>query len=373
MSTLESPKDTDTAPLFRPFRVKSLTLPNRIVMAPMTRQKSPDGVPGADVAAYYRRRAEGGTGLIITEGTIVHGSSEGSYPNVPHFYGEAALKGWKHVVDEVHAAGGKIFPQLWHIGLIPKQDGTFPPQLVGPSGLHKAGTKVTEPMTQKNIDDVIEAFGQAAADAQRVGFDGVELHGAHGYLIDQFFWDVTNLRGDQFGGDSVTRTRFAADVVKEVRRRTSPDFPICLRFSQWKQQDYGARLAPTPQDLEKFLRPVAEAGVDIFHASQRRFWEPEFDGSSLNLAGWTKKLTGKAAMTVGSVTLNQEFIQSFGTPDTAAATGIDELLERLAADEFDLVAVGRALITNPDWAKTIRRGALTELKSFQRDVLAELV
>ena len=171
----------------------------------------------------------------------------------------------------------------------------------------------------------------------------------------------------------MARTHFAAEVVKEVRRRTSADFRICLRFSQWKQQDYDARLAAAPQDLEAFLAPLAKAGVDIFHASQRRFWEPEFDGSPLNFAGWTKKLTGKATMTVGSVTLNQEFIHSFGNPDTAAATGIDELLERLAHDEFDLVAVGRALITNPDWAKTILRGATAELKPFQRDVLAELV
>jgi len=369
-----STKDTDPAPLFRPFSVKSLTLPNRIAMAPMTRQKSPGGVPGQNVADYYRRRAEGGVGLIITEGTIVHGSSEGSYPNVPHFYGEAALAGWKNVVKDVHAAGGKIFPQLWHIGLIPKPDGTFPPQLVGPSGLAKADTKVAEPMTAQRIDDVIQAFGQAAADAQRIGFDGVELHGAHGYLIDQFFWEATNLRdANSYGGDAVARTRFAAEVVKEVRRRTSPDYPICLRFSQWKQQDFAARLATTPQALEKFLAPLTAAGVDIFHASQRRFWEPEFDGSTLNLAGWTKKLTGKATMTVGSVTLNQEFIASYGTSEASLPTDLNELLARLGADEFDLVAVGRALIVNPDWPKLIQRGGVAALKPYSRDVLTELV
>jgi len=153
----------------------------------------------------------------------------------------------------------------------------------------------------------------------------------------------------------------------------SAEFPVCLRFSQWKLQDYAARLAPTPAELESFLAPLSAAGVDIFHCSQRRFWETEFEGSALNLAGWTKKLTGKPTITVGSITLNQEFTRSFATPDTAAVTGIEELVERLERGEFDLVAVGRSLIVNPAWPTTVRRGAVDELKPFQRDVLKELV
>ena len=278
------------------------------------------------------------------------------------------------MVDDVHAAGGKIFPQLWHVGLIPNATSGFAPHMVSPSGLAKAGEKVAEPMTPQNIDDVIEAFGTAAAAAQHIGFDGVELHGAHGYLIDQFFWDATNLRDSaSYGGDALARTRFGAAVVKEVRQRTSPDYLICLRYSQWKQQDFAARLAPTPQELEALLSPLADAGVDIFHCSQRRFWEPEFDGSLLNLAGWTKKLTDKATMTVGSVTLNQEFIAAFGSSEASLPTDLNELLERLGHGEFDLVAVGRALIVNPDWAKVIKRGGVADLKAYSRDVLAELV
>ncbi len=304
--------------LFRPFTIKNLTLANRIVMAPMTRSKSPGGIPGENVAAYYRRRAEGGVGLIVTEGTYVNHPGAASYPDVPHFYGDAALAGWLRVLESVHAAGGHIFPQLWHVGLVAPPGGKFGPGAVGPSGLVKPGEKATEPMTQADIDHVVRAFGEAAADAERLGFDGIEIHGAHGYLLDQFFWQGTNQRTDGYGGDLPARTRFAVEVIREIRSKVSREFPVCLRFSQWKLQDFEAKLAQTPAELERFLAPLTAAGVDMFHCSQRRFWDAEFEGSPLNLAGWTKKLTGKPTITVGSVTLNQEFTRSFGTPDTAA-------------------------------------------------------
>ena len=358
-------------PLFRPFQIPNLNLKNRIVMAPMTRSKSPGGVPGEDVAAYYRRRAEGGVGLIITEGTYPPHESSGFDSNVPHFYGDEALAGWKRVADEVHAAGGRIFPQLWHVGLVYRSE-TVPPNGVGPSGINSSGQKVTEPMTQQQIDEIVAAYGKAAESAKRLGFDGVEIHGAHGYLLDQFFWDRTNLRTDRYGGDLAARTRFAVEAITEVRKRVGPDFPVFLRFSQWKIGDYEARLAHTPQELERFLAPLSAAGVDVFHCSTRRYWVPEFEGSSLNLAGWTKKITGKPTVTVGSVTLNQEFTNSFATSDTAGVSGIDDLLDRLGRKEFDLVAIGRALITNPSWAAQIERGAFNELRPFQRDVLAQL-
>ncbi|MBJ8192120.1 12-oxophytodienoate reductase, partial [Bacillus cereus] len=117
------------------------------------------------------------------------------------------------------------------------------------------------------IADIISAYAQAAADAQRVGFDGIELHGAHGYLIDQFFWDKTNKRTDQYGGNLVQRTRFAVEVIEACRRAVGPNFPIVLRFSQWKMYHYEEKLAQTPQELEQFLTPLVKAGVDIFHCS----------------------------------------------------------------------------------------------------------
>ncbi|MNQ63150.1 NADH oxidase [compost metagenome] len=362
--------------LFEPFRLGGLELPTRVVMAPMTRSFSPGGVPNAKVVEYYRRRAAAGVGLIITEGTTVGHKASNGYPHVPRFFGEDALAGWKQVVDAVHAEGGRIVPQLWHVGSV-RRLGTEPDASVpgyGPSEKVKDGQVVVHGMTREDIQDVIAAFAQAARDAQAIGMDGVEIHGAHGYLIDQFFWEGSNQRTDEYGGSLANRSRFAIELVQAVRAAVGPDFPIIFRFSQWKQQDYTARLVTTSEALGEFLKPLADAGVDIFHCSTRRFWEPEFEGSDLNLAGWTRQLTGKPTITVGSVGLDGEFLQFMVKTDKVAQpANIEGLLERLNNDEFDLVAVGRALLVDPDWAVKVREGRMQDILPFSRDALGNLV
>ncbi|OHC17555.1 MAG: 12-oxophytodienoate reductase [Pseudomonadales bacterium RIFCSPHIGHO2_01_FULL_64_12] len=361
--------------LFEPFELGALRLPTRVVMAPMTRSFSPNGVPTADVVEYYRRRAASGVGLIITEGTTVNHAASNGYPHVPRFYGEDALAGWKAVVEAVHGAGGKIVPQLWHVGNV-RRKGTEPEPDVpgyGPMEKQKDGQVVVHGMTKQDIQDVIEAFAQAARDAQAIGMDGVEIHGAHGYLIDQFFWEGSNQRTDEYGGSLANRSRFAIELVQAVRAAVWPDFPIIFRFSQWKQQDYTARLVQSPEALGEFLAPLADAGVDIFHCSTRRFWEPEFEGSELNLAGWTRQLTGKPTITVGSVGLDGEFLQFMVKTDKVAQpANIEGLLERLNKAEFDLVAVGRALICDPEWAVKVREGRMQDILPFSREALKTL-
>ncbi|MER5210020.1 NADH:flavin oxidoreductase [Streptomyces sp. NPDC002838] len=360
--------------LSRPATINGLTVPNRIVMAPMTRQFSPGGIPGADVASYYSRRAAAGVGLIVTEGTYVGHASAGQSDSIPRFHGEEQLAGWAKVAADVHAAGGTIVPQLWHIGMVREQG--QPPYAdapaVGPSGLRLDGTEGTgKAMTQRDVDDVIGAFAEAAAAAERIGFDGVELHGAHGYLIDQFLWAGTNRRTDVYGGDPVARARFAQEIVAAVRETVSPSFPVIFRYSQWKQDAYGAKLAETPEELEAILAPLAAAGVDAFHASTRRHWVPEFDGSDLNLAGWTKKLTGKPVVTVGSVGLDGDFLRGF-QGEGAPVRGIDDLLDRLETEEVDLVAVGRALLQDPEWAAKVLAGRVDELQPYDAAALRSL-
>jgi 2,4-dienoyl-CoA reductase-like NADH-dependent reductase (Old Yellow Enzyme family) len=364
-------KNTDA--LFRPFSCKQLKLENRIVMAPMTREFSPHGVPNEEVAGYYRRRAEGGTGLIVTEGTTVNDPVATMSDKIPQIHGEQALAGWANVVEQVHGAGGKIMPQLWHTGMARNPQKAPFPELpsAGPSGLVVPGKQVAEPMTVEHIQRVIDAFALAAADAKRIGFDGVEVHGAHGYLIDQFFWEGTNQRTDEWGGNMANRGRFAVEIIKAIRAATGPDFPLVLRYSQWKQQDYAAKLANDPAQLAEFLEPLADAGVDIFHCSTRRYWEPEFAGSDLNLAGWTKKLTGKPTITVGSVGLNGDFFSAFAGQGSPTRS-IDDLLERLDRGEFDLVAVGRAVLQDPGWANKIHRGENDKLREYSGDSLATL-
>nr|WP_209738090.1 NADH:flavin oxidoreductase [Aureimonas populi] len=374
MSSMTSPVDA----LFRPFQLKSLSLPNRIVMAPMTRTFAPNGVPGEANAAYYRRRVEGGVGLILSEGTVIDRPVSRNEPGIPFFHGEEALAGWRGVIDAVHAAGGKMGPQIWHTGSTRGMSGWEPETPVeSPSGLVAPGEPRGEAMSEEAIADTVAAFARAAADARRLGFDTVEIHGAHGYLIDQFFWQGTNERTDRYGGATIReRSRFAGEVVAAIRAAVGPDFPIILRLSQWKQQDYKARLAETPDEMADWLQPLVDAGADILHCSQRRYWEPEFpqiDGESgLNFAGWAKKLTGAATISVGSVGLSGEFLAAF-SGEGSATVGIDRLVERMERDEFDLIAVGRVLISDPQWVAKVRAGDSAGLKGFDAKALAELV
>jgi len=355
--------------LFNPVTIGTLKLANRIVMAPMTRGFSPNGVPGDNVAAYYQRRAENQVGLIITEGTLINHPAAAEGLGRPNFHGEAALQGWAQVVKCVHRAGGKIMPQLWHVGTARKAHGDNPnPEAlpIGPSGLDvMTGEKVNNPMSIEEIEEIIQAFATAALTAKKLGFDGIEIHGAHGYLIDQFFWEKTNQRQDKYGGNLKARSQFAVEIIKACRNAVGPDFPIVFRYSQWKMGSYKAKLTTTPEELAAFLAPLVEAGVDIFHCSTRRYWEPEFSGSTLNLAGWTKKITGKPTITVGSVGLDNNFIDFFTQGKGAKAASVLPLIERLENKEFDLVAVGRALLADPAWVVKIRENRSKELIPFE--------
>ena len=359
--------------LFNPLTIRGLTIPNRIVMAPMTRGFSPDGVPGENVAAYYKRRAESDVGLILTEGTVIDREGSSNEPNYPKFHGEKPLAGWKAVVEAVADAGGKIAPQLWHVGMVRKAGTGHNPGAVSdsPSGITHTGKSILPAPTDEEVADMVNSYARSARYAKDLGFDAIEIHGAHGYLIDQFFWNAMNQREDKYGGGLIERATFAAEIISECRKAVGADMPILFRFSQWKQQDYAARLADTPQKLEQFLKVFVDAGVDVLHCSQRRFWESEFEGSNLNLAGWAKKLTGLPTITVGSVGLNGDFFGAFQGKGAEAAS-LDELFERIEKGEFDLVAVGRALLQDPYWAKKVKDGRFDELKNYDAKSLGTL-
>jgi 2,4-dienoyl-CoA reductase-like NADH-dependent reductase (Old Yellow Enzyme family) len=366
------PSREDVALLFDSFRVNGLSLRNRVAMAPMTREMAPGGVPTTAMADYYARRADGGAGLIITEGAAP--DMAGAFgASVPRLYGNDALDGWRRVVDPVHAGGAAIFAQLWHVG-------AFSPSMIGmadsidairlsPSGLAAPGRPFGRAMTTQDIADTIGSFATAAASARAIGFDGVEIHGAHGYLVDQFLWSQTNLREDCYAEP----VRFAVELVAAVRAATAADFPIGLRLSQWKQLDYGARLADTPEALAAIVAPLAKAGVDLFHCSTRRFWDAAFAGDPRTLAGWVRALTGTPTMAVGSITLDTDFKAATGKLHAGTTTDHVAMVERaLAAGEYDMIAVGRAMIANPDWAAIVARGDARHLQPFDKGGLDQL-
>ena len=177
--------------LFEPYKLKNLNLRNRVVMAPMTRNQSPGGIPTSEVVAYYSRRAKAEVGLIITEGIEVSHEASSAYPNVPRLDTKEAREGWKRVVNGIKENGGSVIAQLWHCGGFRKLGMQPNPEVPGhtASGLVKPGKKVAHEMTLEDIKQTINAYASDAKYCEEIGFDGVEIHGAHGYLIDNFFWE----------------------------------------------------------------------------------------------------------------------------------------------------------------------------------------
>lgn len=343
--------------LFQPLTVRSLTVPNRFAMAPMTRQASPGGIPGADVAEYYRRRAAGGVGLIITEGIRLPDPAAGYPYTIPTIAGDDVLAGWRRVVDAVHGEGVAIAAQLWHQGA--ERDDTDGVVPVSPSGVDGLGTPKGRALETDELPRVAQLYADSAVTARTVGFDAVEIHGAHGYLLDEFFWARTNLRTDAYGGSVSARTRFPAEVVAAVRAAVGPDYPIIFRFSQWKLADYTATIADDPTQLKELLTPLAEAGVDMLHPSTRRHYVPAFPGydGELSLAGWVKKITGLPVIAVGSVGLETQF-RSEKRGQVIQPAPVDRLVEQFDAGEFDIAAVGRVLLADPGWVNRLRNDDL---------------
>lgn len=365
--------------LFTPITLGNLSLPNRLCMAPMGRGFCVEGVPAPELGTYYTKRIEGGAGLIFTEATTVDHPVASMSKGCPIIFGEQALAAWQGIVDEVHAGDGKIIIQLWHCGTM-RESGPdhakaniFNPTTLpmGPSGLYAKDKPGAIEMTKADIDDVIKAYVDGAINAKTLGFDGIEIHAAHGYLLDQFHWSDTNQRSDEYGGSLANRIRFTEEITRAIRAAVGEDYLITMRISQWKQQDYAAKVVNNPDELAQWLLPLCDAGVDVFNVSMRRYWDAEFEGSHLSFAGWVKKVTGKPTITVGSVGLDAVFHDSFAGVDSKVQN-IDNLLTQFSNNEFDMVAVGRAMIANADWANKLQRGEHDSMVPFTARMLASL-
>ena len=197
----------------------------------------------------------------------------------------------------------------------------------------------------------------------------MEIHGAHGYLIDNFFWEGTNTREDVYGGSIEKRSNFVKEIVEAIRSRVTNNFIVGLRFSQWKQHDFDAKLAQTPDELEKVIMPPVNAGLDYLHSSMRRFWESEFTDSKENLAYWTKKISDITTIGVGSVGLDSDFIDMMAP---ANPTSIDKAIEDISSNKYELIAVGRALISDPNWVIKMKEGRFDELIPYTKESLLTL-
>lgn len=368
--------------LFTPVRLGALELVNRFVMSPMGRAHAVNGVPDRAYRDYFARRALGGTGLLLTGATAINHPLADYDGTGPLFYGEAALAEWQAIAAAVHDAGGLFCPQLWHTGMARRTEAFASADAMGPSGysvadLAKGSGPSGKAMTRHDLDEVCAAFAKAAGNAKAIGCDAVEIHAGHGFLLDQFLWDKTNRRTDEFGGSAENRARFPAAVVAACRAAVGPDFPILMRISQFKIDAYDATLASNPHELAALVIPLAEAGVDLFDCSQRVVDRPAFASGGPSLAGWVRKLTGKPTIAIGSLGVARPFREDEAADPALAIPGIDLTPVSAAAamverGECDLVAVGRALLADADWTAKLRAQAFDTLKAPTLQSLMEL-
>ncbi len=366
----------DLSPLFAPLAFRGVTLRNRFVMPAMQIGFTENCGPSLRTIDYLRGRALGGAGLIF---------SESCAPDHPSGYWQAAFcvmndetRGrWAQLCDAVKSAGAAFAVQLWHPGGQRRALEGFAhadAPTLSPSGLIAAERDGGRAMSRDEMDDLADAFVRAAETALAIGADGVELHAAHGYLMDQFLWAETNVRDDGFGGAEIEdRARYPLAVAAAIRRALGSDPLLSLRFSQFKEVDYGARVFETPDELGRFGALARGAGIDMLNVSSRRFGKPEWPDkdATLGIAGWTRRLSGLPVMTTGSIGLSKDmFADLFENEDPALAIAADlaELVRRFEAGEFDLVGVGRMHIANADFVNKIRDGRLDELRLYSKAV-----
>jgi len=343
--------------LFEPYQLNaSITLKNRILMAPLTRCMADDNlVPTEAIAAYYARRAD--AGLIITEATIIRPDGQG-YPNTPGIFNEAQIEGWQKVTLRVHDAGGTIFSQLWHTGRVAHSFFSGKP-VVAPSSIAAEGSvprmrelnyQVPQTLSETQVAQLIQDYAQAAVNAvNKAHFDGVEIHGANGYLIDQFLHYHTNQREDQYGGSPQNMARFALQVVDAIVAKIGAD-RTGLRLSP------GAyfNMAADPKDREVFdyllselnQRNLAYVHIGIFDDSM------EFDYLGGRASDYVRKHYEGTLVGVGSYSAQSA-------------------VEAIEAQRFDLIAIGRPFIANPDYVQKLKSGA--SLVEYQDAMLPQLI
>ena len=358
-------QDAQDAPagLFTPLRVGSVNLPNRLAVAPMTRvSATADGLATAQMAGYYEAFARGGFGLVITEGIYTDKAHAQGYLFQPGLADDAQRDSWRPVVDRVHAQGGRIFAQLMHAGAL-SQGNPHRPGTKGPSAVLPAGQQMTfyrgqgpyrmpHAMNLDDIGEVVEGFAQAARRAQEAGFDGVEIHGANGYLLDQFLTRHTNRREDGYGGSLENRLRLTVDVIQAARQSTSGSFVVGVRTSQGKVNDFTHKWEGGQDDAARIFGALGAAPIDYVHTTEFEAWRPAFGDSGPSLAALARRHVQVPVLANGSL----------HDPRQAEAL--------LARQEADFVSLGRGALTHADWPARLRAGAPHE--AFDRGLLAPI-
>jgi 2,4-dienoyl-CoA reductase-like NADH-dependent reductase (Old Yellow Enzyme family) len=360
----------------QPFQLTpTLTLPNRFVLAPMTRRKSPNHIPTDAVAAYYARRAVGGFGLIVSEGTLINGTTAGDSSGlIPGCYTQEQAEAWAKVNAAVKAASEgrtKTMVQLWHQGPV----SAVP---VGP--VEKPATATTpavHALTEEEINVLAAEFAHAAKLAVEVAkFDTIQLHFAHGYLGDSFLSVDGNKRSDKFGpgAEGKTLPTFGSVVLRAVRAAIGPQVPLFVRISQWAGTNYQEIKWRTSEEFANVLGQLHAAGASGFDISTRRILAPAFpdEHATRSLAGWARQILPREVpvTAVGTVSLDREYVRDL--PGQFQVVDPTPALEMIEAGEADLLGIGRGALSDPEWPNKVMAGRWQELVPYSTAFLAEL-
>ncbi|MCA6110150.1 NADH:flavin oxidoreductase [Bradyrhizobium cenepequi] len=362
-SSASVPRSDRTAfpQLFSPLAIGSLELPNRLAVAPMTRVSAEaDGRATPRMVGYYSSFAAGGFGLIVTEGIYTDKAFSQGYLFQPGLTDARQSDAWRAVVDAVHERGGRILAQLMHAGALsqgnPHREGTVGPSAVRPKGqqmeFYRGSGEYAVPraITAPDIAEAKDGFVQAARYARDAGFDGIEIHGANGYLLDQFLSERINGRDDRYGGAVENRLRLTKEIVQAVRYAVGNDMVIGVRISQGKVNDCFHKWRG-PEEAAEIFSALGRLPLDYIHTTEFEAWKSAF-GDGASLASYAKAHSGRPVIANGSL------------HDPLAAAG---LIER---GEADLVSLGRGALTHADWPLRVLSG--TSIAEFDRRILAPL-
>jgi 2,4-dienoyl-CoA reductase-like NADH-dependent reductase (Old Yellow Enzyme family) len=353
---------TEQSRLFEPVTLGPLTLPNRVGVAPMTRVSgTPEGVPTEQMIRYYTKFARGGFGLIITEGAYPDEKHSQGYFNQPGIINEEQVQGWKKITESVHNHGAKFIMQLMHAGALSQGNRLtkerLAPSAVQPKGeqaeLYFGSGKFPTPRaaTLDDIRAVIDGFVTSAKLAKAAGFDGVEIHGANGYLLDQFLTEYTNNRDDDYGGSTVNRVRLPAEIAMAVRDAVGPRFCVGIRISQSKINDYEYKWSGEEQDAAIIFGGLSEAGLDYIHTTEYEAWVPTYADDGPTKA--TEPAFGEHGRTLAGLA------KRYGQLPVIANGGlhVPERAERIIADgAADVITLGRGALANSDWPNRVKGG-----------------
>ncbi|NDI34104.1 NADH:flavin oxidoreductase [Chengkuizengella sediminis] len=325
--------------LFNKGILGKIEVSNRFGVAPMTRTSATDeGLVTDRMENYYSRYAEGKFGFIIVEGTYTDREYSQGYFNQPGITTGEQLNAWKKLVDTVHAKGSKIIVQLMHAGA-QAVGNPFIKETIAPSEVKPKNIETTpKEATKQDLLEIKKYFVEAAKRAEVAGFDGVEIHGANGYLLDEFLLDYANLRTDEYGGDTQKRVKYLTEIIEAVRESVANDFTVGIRISQNNLMDqFSHQWANGEKDAEVIFSSLKEAGADFIHTTAYDAWKPAFGENTLSLAAAAKKFGNLTVVANGNM---QE---------------IDQAEEMIQKGEADFITIGKMALANPDLPLKVKR------------------